>query len=141
MKGKRFCHLACLITVLLVFSNANIMAQNLLIAEVTNLRNNKGQVVMELFDEDHNSLKVITGVIDVNKCTIKYEDLKDGIYAIRYFHDENSDMDIETNVVGIPKEGIGIVNNAIGQFGPKPFKQWLFTVRGDTLITLATYYY
>lgn len=63
---------------------------------------------------------------------ITFSDLKEGKYAIRYFHDENSGREIDMNFLGIPKEGIGFLNDAFGLFGPKKFEKWLFEVKGKT---------
>ena len=61
-------------------------------------------------------------------------------YAIRYFHDENNNDELDTNFIGIPKEGFGFSNDAFGKFGPKKFKEWLFEVSGDTDIRMTTSY-
>ena len=52
--------------------------------------------------------------------------------------DKNEELD--TNFIGIPKEGFGFSNDAIGKFGPKDFSEWLFEVSGDTLIKMTTKY-
>jgi uncharacterized protein (DUF2141 family) len=61
-----------------------------------------------------------------------------GKYAVRYFHDENSNDELDTNVFGLLKENYGISNNAYGMFGPKNFEKWLFTVDKDTVIEIKT---
>ena len=71
---------------------------------------------------------------------IIYKDLKNDQYAIRYYHDENIDDELDTNILGIPKEGYGFSNDAYGKFGPKDFKEWLFEVSGDTKIRMNTEY-
>ena len=47
---------------------------------------------------------------------------------MQHFHDENSNEELDTNFIGIPKEGFGFSNDAFGKFGPKKFKEWLFEV-------------
>ncbi len=118
-----------------------INAQSSLQVEVTNLQNSIGQVSMELLNKDNVSVKGETALIKDNKCVIIFKNLKDGFYAIRYFHDENSDKEMDTNFIGIPKEGIGFSNDAYGDFGPKDFEDWLFEVKGNTQIKLITTYY
>jgi len=51
-----------------------------------------------------------------HKNTIIFEDLKSGPYAIRYFHDENKNNELDTNIPGILKEGFGFSDDAIGNF-------------------------
>ena len=75
-----------------------------------------------------------------NKCTIILKDLQDDQYAIRYIHDENRNEELDINILGIPKEGLGFSNDAFGKFGPKDFSEWLFEVSGDTKIRMTTKY-
>lgn len=116
-------------------------AQSSLQVEVTNLRNNTGQVSMELLSKDNVSVNGKTELIEDNKCIITFNDINEGYYAVRYFHDENSNKEIDMNFFGIPKEGIGFSNDAYGTFGPKDFEEWLFPVKDSTQITLTTTYY
>ncbi len=93
-----------------------IHAQNQLQIEIINLRNNTGQVSLELLNKDNISVSGKTELIKDNKCIISFEDIKDGTYAIRYFHDENSNKELDMNFLGIPKEGIDRqTNRQIGQ--------------------------
>lgn len=43
-------------------------------------------------------------------------------------HDENSNNILDTNWVGMPKEGIGMSNNAKGRMGPPKYLDASFTV-------------
>ncbi len=42
--------------------------------------------------------------------------------ALSLHHDQNNDGKINSNFIGIPKEGLGASNNAKGRFGPPKFK-------------------
>jgi len=57
---------------------------------------------------------------------VSFNNLTPGKYAVRYYHDENMNGNMETNLVGKPTEGYGFSNNIIGKFGPPPFEKWLF---------------
>ena len=59
---------------------------------------------------------------------------------IRFFHDENQDKELDTNILGIPREGFGFSNDAMGKLGPKDFKEWLFDVSDDTTIRMTAQY-
>jgi len=74
------------------------------------------------------------------KCFISINNLKPGRYAVRYYHDENLNGKMETNIVGKPTEGYGFSNNVIGKFGPPPFKKWLFEITDDLKIELQPTY-
>ena len=63
-------------------------------------------------------------------------DLPPGRYAINAFHDENGNGDLDTNVLGIPKEGYGFANDPPTSFGPPDFEEAAVTV-GDPPATAA----
>ncbi len=115
-------------------------AQSRLKIEITGLRSSEGEICLELFGADNQLLKSKTATIKDNKCTVVIENLENAEYAVRYIHDENSNGELDTNWIGIPKEGYGFSNDAYGIFGPKDFKAWLFVVNGNTEITLKTGY-
>ena len=117
-----------------------LKAQSTLEIQVLNLRSNNGSVALELVDENNEIVKEINSKILNQICIIIVNNLKDGKYAIRYFHDENSNAELDTNWIGIPKEGYGFSRDAYGNFGPKDFTEWLFNVSGDTKISLTTTY-
>ncbi len=116
----------------------NASAQYQLQIQIVDLQSDKGRVMLELFDANHQSVNKKTETIQNKKSTIAFEGLKPGRYAVRYFHDENSNDKLDTNMFGIPTEGYGISNDAYGTFGPKPFEEWLVDVSKDTKIVLKT---
>jgi len=117
-----------------------LSAQSSLTVEIVNLETNKGVLRVDLMDRHEKTVIDTTCKIVENKCTIVFKDLKNDQYAIRYFHDENTNDELDTNILGIPKEGYGFSNDAYGKFGPKDFKEWLFEVSGDTNIRMITEY-
>ena len=106
---------------LLLVSVTLVSAQYSLRVEINNLENNKGVVIVDLLDKHEETVMDEKSEITNNKCTIIFEDLKAGTYAIRCFHDENNNGELDTNFIGIPKEGFGFSNDAFGKFGPKKF--------------------
>jgi uncharacterized protein (DUF2141 family) len=59
--------------------------------------------------------------------------LKKGTYAIAVMHDENDNKKMDTNWIGMPKEGFGASNDASGFMGPPSFEDASFELKGDTL--------
>jgi len=53
---------------------------------------------------------------------------------MKYFHDENKNKKLDTNWMGIPREGYCFSNNAKGPFGSPWFKEMLFEIKGDTSV-------
>jgi uncharacterized protein (DUF2141 family) len=126
---------------LLLFSISfiyQLKAQVELKIEIVNLKNDSGKILLELIDTNQERIDGKSGTINNRKSTIIFGNIKKGKIAARYFHDENSNDELDTNTFGIPKENYGISNNAYGMFGPKNFEKWLFTVDKDTVIEIKT---
>ena len=100
-------------------------AQNNLEVKIDNIKNDKGDILIGLYDEGHNfPRKVIDGRVvkaSIDGVTVEFNDLKPGLYAISVLHDENSNKDMDQSKIGIPKEGFGFSNNARASFGPPSF--------------------
>jgi uncharacterized protein (DUF2141 family) len=124
---------------LVSISNASF-SQYKLDVEISGLRSNKGNVMLQLFDSTQKVIKEEMSQIKDFKCLISIENLSAGRYAVRYYHDENVNGKMETNLVGKPTEGYGFSNNVIGKFGPPPFEKWLFKIDGDKKIVLKPTY-
>ena len=115
-----------------------LSAQNTLTVNITNLNNNEGVVMIKLSDSNEKIIKGLQAEIVDNKCTVEIKDLANGSYALSYFHDENSNGELDTNFIGMPKEGFGFSNNAKGSMGPPKFKDQIFEINSDLTIDLKT---
>jgi len=49
-----------------------------------------------------------------------------GEYAVKVYHDENSNNELDTMMFGIPSEDYGFSNDAKGSFGPPEYKDAAF---------------
>ena len=100
---------------------------------ITDIRSDKGDVKISLFDQDdpfpgdHEKAvgRIITDIVG-SKATAVFEDIPYGEYAIAIMHDENANLVMDTNWIGIPKEGFGASNDAEGKMGPPKFKDAMF---------------
>jgi uncharacterized protein (DUF2141 family) len=102
--------------------------------EVSPLKNNNGELLLELSNEKGETAGRFAARIFEKKSIVIVENLNAGKYAFKYFHDENKNKKLDTNLIGIPKEGYGFSNNAKGKFGPPSFGQTIFKVNHDSLI-------
>jgi uncharacterized protein (DUF2141 family) len=59
---------------------------------------------------------------------LQFADIAPGDYALAILHDENGNGKVDTNFIGIPKEGVGFSNNATGKMGPPSFDAVRFHV-------------
>jgi uncharacterized protein (DUF2141 family) len=117
-----------------------LYAQFTLKIDISDFRNNTGKVMLQVFDDKEKVIAREMGDIKDRSCRFTIKDLKGGRYAVRYFHDENLNQELETNMFGKPTEGYGFSNNVTGSFGPPPFEKWLFTLDGDKTILLKPEY-
>jgi uncharacterized protein (DUF2141 family) len=108
--------------------------------EIQEIRNNKGKIMLQFFNENEKLLTQEMGLIEGNKCSFSIPDLKPGKYAVRYYHDENTNGKMETNLVGKPTEGYGFSNNVTSKYGAPPFAKWLFEIKDDKKIILKPTY-
>ena len=58
-------------------------------------------------------------------------DVEPGDYAVSVHHDDNDNGKMDTNFIGIPKEPIGLSNDAVPKFGPPKYKDAVFPVGED----------
>jgi len=128
-----------LLTMLLLVS-CPLMAQIKLEIEVAGLRSSQGKILLELLDSNQKSILAKEVSIQNKKCTATIDSLQISKYAVRYFHDENSNNKLDTNWLGMPSEGYGFSNNAYGNFGPKKFEEWLIDIKGNTKVVLKIKY-
>ena len=125
---------------MLLINSAITFAQFTLTAEITGLRNNNGNLLYELFDQNKKSLKVGTELISNNKCVVVMDNIKPGKYGFNYIHDENKNKKLDTKMLVIPKEGYGYSNNPVAKFGPADFEKWIFEVKENTKLNCKITY-
>jgi len=122
-----------------IISNCSF-SQITLKIEITDLRNNNGKIMLQVFDEKENVIIQEMGDIKDKTSFFKVENLRCGKYAVRFYHDENLNQVMETNTVGKPTEGYGFSNNVTSRFSMPPFEKWIFSLNHDTTIVLKTVY-
>ena len=113
---------------------------NIIRVEIRGLRNDKGQVFCALYSSPDgfpkNSEKAVGRVksaISDKHAICEFSAVAPGTYAVSVFHDENSNGRLDTNFMGIPREGVGASNDARGHFGPPKFDAAAFHFSGDRL--------
>jgi uncharacterized protein (DUF2141 family) len=129
-----------MISYLLIMNLNYASSQYLLEIEISGIKSNSGNIMLQLFDENQKVISQEICIITDKKCNINIKDLKPGKYAVRYFHDENLNRVMETNIFGKPTEGYGFSNDVTGKLGPPPFEKWLFELKENKKITLKPVY-
>lgn len=128
-----------LFMMILCFSS-HAFAQNKLTVHVKGLKNDKGQVVVGLYQGEKNFLrKLYFGKIVAIKnqeATVEFDHLPSGEFAISLFHDENENGKLETGWFGIPKEDYACSNGAKGFMGPPKYSDAKFKINENKKITI-----
>lgn len=80
----------------------------------------------EAYSENGERFKYVAADIKDSKAEWTIEELPFGEYAIKLYHDENENMELDRNMLGIPSETFGFSNNATGSFGPADYEDAKF---------------
>src|SRR5688572_30333967 len=93
-----------------LFFNACLSyGQNRIEVTVKNIKEKKGSIRVGLFSNENDFLKkAAEGKIvkaTAGEVKVVFENLKAGDYAVSVIHDENENGELDTNAIGMPKEG------------------------------------
>ena len=113
---------------LVIFLNSfENYAQSSLEIHLDNIKSKKGSIQLALFNSEADFLKNPIEKRNVKPTgkdiTVVFEHLQPGDYALSVIHDENENGKLDSNALGIPKEGFAFGNNALGSFGPPSFEK------------------
>lgn len=117
-----------------------LAAQFTLTIEITGLRNSKGMIHGELHNEENKPVANKSIEISDRHCCIVFDNLQPGKYSFKYIHDENKNDKLDTNWLGIPKEGFGYSNNPALIAGPPSLKKTIFELNESKIIKCKTIY-
>ncbi len=129
---------------ILVFSCAIGFAQNnSLTVNITGINSIKGDIYVYLYTSEEgfpieiskaNRLKK-TKVI-TKRMTVYFKNLKPGTYAVSVYQDIDTNGKINQNFLGIPKEPVGVSNNAEGFMGPPKYEDAKFNLDSNKTIEI-----
>lgn len=128
-------------SVLFIVASTIVLFGNEISLEIKNLTSTCGTLRIGLFDSKNGfpSIdKVFKGVTLHNvSSNTKYifDDVSNGVYAIATFCDENKNGQLDTNILGVPKEVYGFSNNP-KVFGKPTFGDSCFELTGSKKIVI-----
>jgi uncharacterized protein (DUF2141 family) len=115
-------------------------SDNVIHVQISGFRNDKGVVRCALFASENGFPKDPSRAVALEKAPItngsavcEFSGVAPGRYAVSVFHDENGNGKLDTNFIGIPKEGVGASNDAKGHMGPPKFDAAAFQHSGGRL--------
>jgi len=127
-----------------------VFGQNSLEITITNIEDDKGQILISLYNPDDDFPYHPSRHYDVEKTayfkdgTIIYtiKDIPAGKYAVALLDDTNKNQDMDYNFVGIPQEGYGFSNNAKPRMlNPPYFEDCTFQVDSAQNIEIKMKYW
>ena len=110
-----------------------VEAGHRLAVEVSGGEPGVGQILASLFDSEANYMTMpvaeATAEVDAGgNAHLVFNGLQPGEYALSIVYDEDSDGELDTGFLGIPRESFGFSNNAEAHFGPPPFEDARFVL-------------
>lgn len=110
--------------------------------DVTAIKEAEGAIMLAVYDaeETYNSggpaVKGARIDVDGSKVSVTFDDLPTGRYAIKLYHDANSNGVLDTNMMGLPIESYGFSGGS-AHVGQPPFNVAAFDVTaGDNSVTV-----
>jgi uncharacterized protein (DUF2141 family) len=117
--------------------------------KILNIRNSTGTVACALFESPDGFpieyLRYATNimVIKIRKTQARCDflDIPPGTYALAVIHDENMNGKLDTNWLGVPREGYGFSNDAKALLSAPAFSAASFQYDGQNLeMTISLHY-
>lgn len=129
-------------TIVLALLFLKASAQNKIVVQVANFRNNKGNCLICLY----NNAEAFSGkglplrsqkvTVADKTATLVFENVPVGTYAISVIHDANDNNRFDTNFLGIPTEGYGASQNKLPFAAAPKFEENKFSVAANGTILL-----
>jgi uncharacterized protein (DUF2141 family) len=114
--------------------------ENVIHVEISGLHSDKGQMLCALFSSPEafpkktdKAVARLTAKIAEHQATCEFTGVAPGTYAVSVVHDENANGKLDTNFIGMPREGVGASNDAKGHMGPPKFSAASFRYAGGRL--------
>lgn len=113
-----------------------------LIVDVIGVKHFGGSMVVAVFDSadaweaGDDAVAVGTDSVTGPQVRLIFPELAPGDYAVKLYHDENRNGELDSNMLGIPSEGYGFSQYTKG-LGEPSFDDARFTIEGETSIEIT----
>ncbi|MCS3903626.1 uncharacterized protein (DUF2141 family) [Methylohalomonas lacus] len=117
--------------------------------KILDIRNSTGAVACALFEAPEGFpaefLRYATNIMMIKvrdtQARCDFLDIPSGTYALAVIHDENMDGKLDTNWLGLPREGYGFSNDAKASMSAPSFEAASFPYDGQNLdLTISLNY-
>ncbi len=137
---RSVCMVMALVAAFATFGQTLPPAENVIHVEISGLRSDKGQMLCALYSaaeafpkKADKAVARLTANIAARQAICDFTGVAPGTYAVSVVHDENSNGKLDTNFIGMPREGVGASNDAKGHMGPPKFSAASFRYEGGRL--------
>ena len=118
-----------------------LFGQYKLDVHIKGVRSPKGAIAIAIYTDEKDFLDFekayrYYSIPAKEKHTYVFSNLREGTYAIAAFYDENSNDQLDTNIIGIPKEALATSGNPKNKFGPPKFKNCNFYLNSNQTIEI-----
>lgn len=118
-----------------------------IVINVSNFKNSTGTAHFSLFNQpkgfpDKHKFSHVTASAPIinNSASVTFENVPFGEYAVSVLHDENDNYKMDTNFLGIPKEGFGVSNYKNKKSKPL-YNKSKITVNGNAAVNIDIVYF
>ncbi|WP_299194968.1 DUF2141 domain-containing protein [uncultured Amphritea sp.] len=109
--------------------------------KILNIKNSTGTIACALFESPegfpkdylHFATNIVSIRIRESQASCHFTDIPPGNYAIAVVHDENMNGILDTNWMGVPREGFGFSNNAKALLSAPSFSAASFQYDGQSI--------
>jgi uncharacterized protein (DUF2141 family) len=116
---------------------------------ILNIKNSTGTIACALFESPvgfpieylRHATNIMAIKIRDEQARCHFLDIPPGTYALAVIHDENMNGKLDTNWLGIPKEGYGFSNDAKALLSAPSFSAASFSYEGGDLALTITLHY
>lgn len=127
----------CAATAASMMLGAAVARAGTLTVSVAGVKSAKGVVRAGAYDAAGRQVAAADAPARVPAVAMRFDDLPEGRYGIRLYHDENGNGRLDKGAFGIPAEGYGFSNEAAGRFGVPAFDRMAVTVGAAPAETIA----
>ena len=107
-----------------------------LTVNINEVKNPSGVIFIALVDPSEKTVQKQAVPVKDKAVKVLFHNVAPGTYAVKFFHDENNNRELDKGIFGVPKEGWGCSNDASNTFGPPKFQDMLFSFKGDKTIAM-----
>jgi uncharacterized protein (DUF2141 family) len=117
-----------------------------IVMEIVGLKNREGTIRCGLYKEDTwlkppKAVRWVDAEYKDGRAYCTFHDIAPGEYGIGSFQDADDDHDMDTNLIGIPSEGVCASNDPKGKMGPPDYDGAKFDHDdGDTTVRCTMRY-